>query len=180
MGKEKIINLPNLITSFRGIGTALIVYLIFADYSKLTILVVFILLALTDGIDGWIARKFNQKTKFGKNLDPVMDRIFMIIVVASAVIRFGIIDHELVFKLLPFMLTREIIAAPFYILVRKFDIRINVKPVGKVTTGFQSVTVPVVLLSLPYAIILIAITSAIGIMSGITYAIDSYKPIKKS
>ena len=171
MENERIINVPNLLTVLRGVGTALIVYMIFADYSKLTILATFIILAITDGIDGVIARRFNQKTRFGKYSDPVMDRAFMIIFVISFYIKFGMADG-LALKLLPLILTREAIATPFYIFLRKFDIRVNVKPIGKLTTGLQSVTVPCVLLGLPIALFMVILTSLVGIASGITYAND--------
>jgi len=179
MEKERIFNLPNFLTFLRGLGSALIIYLVFANFSKLTILVAFILLALTDGIDGPIARKLNQQTRFGKYLDPVMDRIFMIIVVASLTIKFGIINNELVFKLLPLVMTRELTAMPFFMFARKFDVRVNVSTIGKTMTGLQSVTIPWLLLDFPFAAVLIIATSITGIFSGISYAKDSYEPFKE-
>ena len=41
-------------------------------------IVLFVLAAATDGIDGHIARKYNQVTDFGKFIDPLADKIFVI------------------------------------------------------------------------------------------------------
>jgi len=177
--KENIHNIPNFLTLIRGIGAAILVYLVFGNYSKLTLAAVFLAFAVTDGIDGWIARRFNQQTKFGKYFDVVVDRIFMMSFVIFLIIKFGIIDGEILFKLLPLIMTREVIAAPVYVFIRKFDVRVNVKRIGKTTTGLQSLTVPAVLFSIPFAFILIILTSIVGIFSGISYAKDFSKPFKE-
>jgi len=179
--KENIHNIPNFLTLLRGLGAVLLVYFIFANYSKITIFFVFIALALTDLFDGEIARRFNLRTKFGKYFDVVVDRIFMISFVAAVIIKFGIINNDLIFKLLPLIMTREIIAAPFWIFVRKFDARVNVKRIGKTTTLMQSITVPAVLIGLNAVVlyIFIVLTAIIGIFSGITYAKD-WKKEKKN
>jgi len=43
-------------------------------YGKLVAMILFIIAALTDFLDGWIARKFNQITDLGKLLDPIADK----------------------------------------------------------------------------------------------------------
>ena len=181
MIKEKIYNVSNFLTLLRGMGAAVLVYLIFAGYSKLTIFIFFVALALTDLFDGEIARRFNLMTKFGKYFDVVVDRVFMMSFIIAIIIKFGIMDNELIFKLLPLILTREIIAMPTFIFVRKFDVRVNVKRVGKTTTLMQSITVPLVLIGFNHIVlyVLIAITTVIGIFSGISYAKDFNKPFKE-
>ena len=71
-------NLPNYITSIRLIFTIpLIIFL-----EKNNILFVWIIIifgAITDYLDGYIARKFKLKTKIGAILDPLADKIFIII-----------------------------------------------------------------------------------------------------
>jgi CDP-diacylglycerol--glycerol-3-phosphate 3-phosphatidyltransferase len=176
--KENVCNVPNFLTLLRGIGAIILVYLIFSNYPKLTITIVFLAFAITDGMDGFIARKFNQKTRFGKYFDPVMDRVFMISFVAALIIKFGIINDELIFKLLPLAMTREIIALPAYLFLRKGDVKIEVKPVGKIATIMQSITLPVILLGWGISILMVLLTCLVGIFSGVTYVIDSYNPLK--
>tara|TARA_Y100000589_G_scaffold184855_1_gene175149 strand:+ start:4615 stop:5112 length:498 start_codon:yes stop_codon:yes gene_type:complete len=71
-------NLPNYITIIRLIFTFPLV--IFLETNNLYLVWLIILLAgITDYLDGYIARKFDLKTKLGTILDPLADKIFIII-----------------------------------------------------------------------------------------------------
>lgn len=69
--------LPNQLTVLRIILTPVFVYLFLMDdpVLKQISLVVFIIAAITDWYDGWLARKFNYITAWGKFLDPLADKI---------------------------------------------------------------------------------------------------------
>lgn len=69
--------LPNQLTVLRIILTPVFVYLFLMDdpVLKQISLGVFILAAITDWYDGWLARKFNYITAWGKFLDPLADKI---------------------------------------------------------------------------------------------------------
>lgn len=70
-------NLPNQLTVLRIILTPIFVALFLSDKSlfKQLSLIVYIVAALTDWYDGWIARKFGYATKWGRFLDPLADKI---------------------------------------------------------------------------------------------------------
>ena len=71
-------NLPNYITSIRLIFT--IPLIIFLETNNLFFVWIIILFGgITDYLDGYIARKFNFKTKTGAILDPLADKVFTII-----------------------------------------------------------------------------------------------------
>lgn len=69
--------LPNQLTVLRIILTPVFLYLFLADdpLLKQISLAVFIIAALTDWYDGWLARKFNYITSWGKFWDPLADKI---------------------------------------------------------------------------------------------------------
>lgn len=69
--------LPNQLTVLRIILTPVFVYLFLMDdpVLKQISLGVFIIAAITDWYDGWLARKFNYITAWGKFLDPLADKI---------------------------------------------------------------------------------------------------------
>ncbi|MDX1525056.1 MULTISPECIES: CDP-diacylglycerol--glycerol-3-phosphate 3-phosphatidyltransferase [Idiomarinaceae] len=72
-------NIPNLLTSFRIvlIPVFLIIYYIPGPESHFWAAFVFAIAGITDALDGWVARKFNQFTKFGAFLDPVADKVMV-------------------------------------------------------------------------------------------------------
>ncbi|MCL2851270.1 MAG: CDP-diacylglycerol--glycerol-3-phosphate 3-phosphatidyltransferase [Firmicutes bacterium] len=50
----------------------------FIENGRLVALVLFIVAALTDFLDGWVARRFNQVSELGKILDPAMDKLLVL------------------------------------------------------------------------------------------------------
>ena len=78
-------NLPNRLTMIRFIlAIPFIIFLQYSDSSKYSLifrlisLVIFVIASLTDFFDGYIARKYNLITDFGKIMDPLADKILVI------------------------------------------------------------------------------------------------------
>lgn len=71
------LNLPNQLTLLRVLLAPVFVILLLSDSSlnKQLSLVVFIVAALTDWYDGWIARKMGYSSRWGKFLDPLADKV---------------------------------------------------------------------------------------------------------
>jgi CDP-diacylglycerol--glycerol-3-phosphate 3-phosphatidyltransferase len=69
--------LPNQLTILRIVLTPVFLYLFISDdlLMKQISLAVFIVAALSDWYDGWLARKFNYITEWGKFMDPLADKI---------------------------------------------------------------------------------------------------------
>ncbi|RWU12141.1 CDP-diacylglycerol--glycerol-3-phosphate 3-phosphatidyltransferase [Pseudidiomarina gelatinasegens] len=82
-------NIPNILTSFRIllIPVFLIIYYLPGQDAHFWAAFVFAVAGFTDALDGWVARKFNQFTKFGAFLDPVADKVM---VAASLVV---VVEH---------------------------------------------------------------------------------------
>lgn len=70
-------NLPNLLTMIRFFLVIVFVYL-FAASQTIAALVIFFIAGITDILDGYIARKYNMVTNWGKLLDPLADK-FMVV-----------------------------------------------------------------------------------------------------
>jgi len=71
------LNLPNLITIFRIFMVPLIVWLIISG-QFLPAFLIFVLAGLSDAVDGFIAKKFNQATELGAYLDPIADKLLLV------------------------------------------------------------------------------------------------------
>ncbi|NUN08734.1 MAG: CDP-diacylglycerol--glycerol-3-phosphate 3-phosphatidyltransferase [Ignavibacteriaceae bacterium] len=82
--------LPNQLTVLRIILTPVFVYFFLADgdYHLEISIVIYIVAALTDWYDGWLARKFNYITAWGKFWDPMADKILT----SAAFLCFVILD----------------------------------------------------------------------------------------
>ena len=75
--KGKIINLPNSVTALRLLLTPFFYFAIIqrTDFA----FILFLIISISDTLDGLIARKFNQETKFGKLFDAITDSIFLLV-----------------------------------------------------------------------------------------------------
>ncbi|MCF7832084.1 MAG: CDP-alcohol phosphatidyltransferase family protein [Candidatus Marinimicrobia bacterium] len=78
-----ILKLPNIITLLRIVASAILYLLYVRHYqdpaflSSMFFLILYVVIALTDLIDGIIARKFNMVTELGKELDPMADKVLV-------------------------------------------------------------------------------------------------------
>ncbi|WP_414469491.1 CDP-alcohol phosphatidyltransferase family protein [Methanobacterium sp. ACI-7] len=112
---------PSLITSLRIILLPLVLYLFFIDLRILSF-VIFILLALTDVFDGYIARKMNLCSSLGAYFDTIADFI-LILSIFSAFVIVGIYPIWLliliIFMFLQFVLTSKV-KMPVYDPVGKY------------------------------------------------------------
>src|ERR1700754_3024585 len=76
-------NLPTALTWLRIVLIPLVVGVFYADTwltphaRNVTATAIFILAALTDWLDGWLARRYNQTSAFGAFLDPVADKLMV-------------------------------------------------------------------------------------------------------
>ena len=75
-------NIPNILTLLRLLAApgVAIMFLYFArPWADWFALVLFVVAATTDWVDGYLARAWNQQTKFGAMLDPIADKVMVVI-----------------------------------------------------------------------------------------------------
>ena len=79
--------LPNILTFFRIISAPIIVVILMSTEFKMVLvgLAIFIISSLTDFLDGYLARSFNQSSKLGKILDPIADKLLVTCALLSLV-----------------------------------------------------------------------------------------------
>jgi cardiolipin synthase len=73
---RKFVNIPNLLTLARLVVAPFVIWAIMQQKHRLA-LVLFAAAALTDGIDGALARRYRQITTMGAFLDPIADKILL-------------------------------------------------------------------------------------------------------
>lgn len=127
--KTKILTIPNLLSLLRLLMIPLFIWLYLHGYKRWTAAVL-LLSGLTDVVDGFIARHFNQVSDIGKALDPVADKL------TQAAMLLCLIAHYPM-MIAPFCLlaVKEIFAAVSgLIVIRRTGIVPGAEWHGKVTT----------------------------------------------
>ncbi len=76
---------PNILTVFRILLAPVFIFVYFSNMpsNQLLALSVFLLAAITDVLDGYIARRFNAVSKIGIALDPLADKLILLSVLGS-------------------------------------------------------------------------------------------------
>ena len=178
--------LANKITIVRILLVPVFVIFITYGYYKSIIIFqyaalgVFIFCILTDAIDGFIARRFNQQTALGMFLDPLADKLLLI----SAFVTVGlIVANKLPLWVIMLVVGREFIIFIGWLILHLFgakDSSFLPSILGKMTTFFQMITILFCLVNLPYQYLrwIIFITVAITIISTIDYIFRDSKKLK--
>lgn len=127
--------------------------------TRISSAVIFAIAALTDWLDGYIARKFNQETDLGKVLDPLVDKLVILAPMIMLV--------EL--KQLPAWAVFMIVARELLITLWRAPNATGASIWGKLKTSGQILAILALLLQIPYAIYLFWLALALTIVSGINY-----------
>jgi len=176
------VSLANKITILRII---LIPFFIAAVvYSKTNIaLILFILAVISDGVDGFIARTFKQKTKLGTILDPIADKLLLM----SAFICLAIANnipsgHKLPPYVPIIVISRDAIIVLGSVMIHLLtgDLKVSPSAVGKITTFFQMITIVSVLAQFKYSNIIWNTAVALTVVSGIDYVIKGSRVLNEN
>ena len=166
-------NLPNSITLSRLLGLPIVIYCLYSDSLTFRWIGcgVFIIAALTDWLDGYLARKLDLVTDLGKFLDPLVDKLLILIPLLV------LIDLHLVSAIgVCLILTRELIIAGW---------RVNQSQIsganiwGKLKTTSQIVAIAIIIAPLSienwhlYGSIAFWISVALTLISGVIYLLPA-------
>jgi len=132
---------PNLITMIRILLTPIFVIYLIND-QLVDGLVVLVICGISDGVDGMVARLFNQKSKLGTWLDPLADKIILVAAFISLSIR-GFLPSWLTVV----VISRDLLILIGIVIIYLTGIELKIKPVlsSKITTCLQFFTVIAVL-----------------------------------
>lgn len=139
---------------------------VWIDPSSPTLLLVLMAAAaVTDVLDGWLARRAECRTRdIGVWLDPLCDKVFVLSVLAAVWVTW----HPAAL-LLVMIATRELLQAPVLLLLRPRRYDFHAARIGKATTSVQFAAVAAILLW-PAAVPALALAAfAAGLAAGLTY-----------
>jgi CDP-diacylglycerol---glycerol-3-phosphate 3-phosphatidyltransferase len=165
-------NLPNILTLFRILLVPLLVVVLLTKFpgKEMVGLGVFWLAALTDVLDGWVARRFGMVTRLGKLLDPAADKILT----AAAFI--SLVELEVAPAwMVVVIVARELAVSTLRSFAAAEQVVIAASASGKVKTGVQVVTISLLIVHgqlgelSRLAILSLWLTVVVTIYSGVEY-----------
>ncbi|HAR62432.1 MAG: CDP-diacylglycerol--glycerol-3-phosphate 3-phosphatidyltransferase [Candidatus Margulisiibacteriota bacterium] len=159
--------LASKITLARIFATPVIVYLLLTTnttYSRLFVILLFVITSLTDVIDGYLARRLKQITTLGKFLDPLADKL-LITSVLICMVEMRLVESIPVI----IIIAREFAVTGLRLIAAGEGVVIDASRWGKYKTIAQVVTVIILLLRLDFAVIFLWLTVLITVLSGFDY-----------
>ena len=175
--------LPNILTCVRVLLIPVFMVLAYQNNMPCDIaaLIVYVVACLTDYVDGYLARKNNQVTKFGKFMDPVADKLL----VMAALLIF-IEDGTIPAWAVAIILGREFIVSALRMVAASEGLVIAANMWGKAKTMITMITLifllcpigPILLGPVSLQDIMIWSTVIITAISGTTYITDNIAVIK--
>ena len=139
-------NFANIITVVRLLITPIIVWLIFSSYYGLG-LIFFVFSGLSDALDGFIAKKYNQRTILGSYLDPVADKVLIV----SSILALGYMG-AIPPWLIILIVSRDLAILGAVIISWLVERSLKIEPIisSKINTFLQIFYTGLILLSLTY------------------------------
>jgi cardiolipin synthase (CMP-forming) len=155
--------IPNLITILRFLLVPGVVFALLTDKMGWA-LAGFLVAGISDGIDGFIARQFNQRTELGAYLDPMADKVLL----ASVFVVLGYMG-ELPLWLVIAAVSRDALIICAVLLSTVMGNPVAMKPlfVSKANTAVQIVLAAVVLAELAFALQVGPSREALIVVSGL-------------
>ncbi len=84
---DRVLTVPNVLSLLRLCGVPLMLWLILGPRSDVLAVVVLAVAGATDWLDGYIARRWHQRSRLGQVLDPLADRLYILATVLGLALR---------------------------------------------------------------------------------------------
>lgn len=129
----------------------------------------FVIAAASDGLDGWIARRFNQRSALGVVLDPIADKGLLVTAIITLSLYPWPVSLPIWFPVL--VIARDAVILVGCGLLKFFTGDIEVRPsvLGKVATALQMAAVSWVLLQIPHEQWVVGAAGLFTLLSGLGY-----------
>ncbi|MBE2180279.1 MAG: CDP-alcohol phosphatidyltransferase family protein [Chthoniobacterales bacterium] len=139
------------------------------EWLRWSAVAVFVVAAGSDALDGWIARRFNQRSALGVVLDPIADKGLLLTAIITLSVYPWKVSLPLWFPVL--VIARDLVILLGCALLKFFTGDIEVRPsmLGKVATALQMAAVAWVLLQIPEERWVVWCAGLFTLLSGIGY-----------
>lgn len=170
-------NLPNQLTILRIIAIPFFIVLLMMEHRYIAT-IIFVAAALTDMLDGQIARRYNLVTNFGKLMDPLADKL-LVMSALICLVELGDIAGWMVIVIL----AREFAITGLRTVAASEGIVMAAGMTGKIKTILQMVAIPLVMLNnwpasyinFPLDQVFLWAAVAMTVVSGVEYIVKNRK-----
>jgi cardiolipin synthase len=156
------------------------------EWQRFAAIIIFLVAATSDGLDGYVARRYNQRSRLGVILDPIADKGLLL----SGVITLSISNWSQVdpdygkfpawFPVL--VITRDAVILVGAIVLHVLNGKVQVKPrwTGKVATVLQMIAIAWVMLQLRFIPLPLVVICAgvFTLVSGVVYVLDGVRQLQ--
>lgn len=155
------------------------------DGQRLAALAVFVAVALTDALDGFLARSRNEVTPLGRVLDPLADKALLL----SGLIlltrpNLPQLEPHIPIWFTALVISRDVVLVGGYFILAHFAKHVEVQPrfAGKTATVLQMATIVWVLLQAPAAhfLWLVGAAGAFTAIAGCQYILDGLRQLERA
>lgn len=165
-------NTANKLTMLRVIMIPVFLLALYIDFAfnNIVALIIFILASVTDFIDGYIARNYDQITDFGKFMDPLADKLLVI----SAMLWFVEVGQMSAWVVLV-VLAREFAVSGLRMVAAPKGLVIAAAWSGKIKTAATMVCICIMLVPIPAILntLCVAVILITTVVSGIEYFVKN-------
>ncbi len=185
---RRSLNIPNILSLLRILMAPFVMGLLLYSrlgrrstiflnltYSDLLAGVVFIIAALADTADGYIARKKGLITNLGKFIDPLSDKV-LVMAALIALLELGRLSGWMVMVIV----ARDFMVSGLRMVAAAEGQVIAASKLGKLKTVFQIVAIVMVIFKLPFAIYVMYISIFLTVWSGVVYVANGWQVITES
>ncbi|MBQ7576995.1 MAG: CDP-diacylglycerol--glycerol-3-phosphate 3-phosphatidyltransferase [Synergistaceae bacterium] len=182
--RSKIFNVPNTLSLIRVFLAPLVLlflslridtpikFLPEVSWGDALAATVFIIAALTDTFDGYIARRDNLVTNLGKFIDPLADKV-LVVAAMLALIELDRIPAWIVMVII----TREFVVTGLRLVAAAEGVVIAASKGGKLKTVCQIIALIMLILNIPYGMAVMWVAMILTVWSGMDYLIKGSKII---
>lgn len=174
----------NIITILRILLIPIFLVIIMTEMENKEIIafVIFLIASLTDAVDGYIARKFDQVTDLGKFLDPIADKL-LITAALIALVSIDVVETWIA----SIIILRELFITTlrFYFLMKEASFSASRLAKNKTTFQIVSICILIIYTKLPYPDVLfeigtitLYIAAFLTVYSGVEYVVKYSKIMK--
>lgn len=159
------------------------------EWQRVAAICIFMLAAASDGIDGYIARHYNQRTRLGSVLDPIADKGLLLAAIVTLSFSNWHYEFPLWFPIL--VISRDMVIVIGTLLLHYFNGKVQVRPslTGKAATAFQMIAIAAAMLQLntpgfplepsfSWMNGLVGLAGLFTLVSGIGYVFDGIRQLQ--